>query len=87
MAARDCSTAPLSASASETLLTDAGHDVVGLDTGLYADCTLGPAPAPVPALRVDLRDVRAEHLDTLRERACRALAAVEDRQHVARFEP
>lgn len=40
----------------------AGHDVTGLDTGLFGPCLLGPAPAPVPALRMDLRDVRAEHL-------------------------
>ncbi|MFC7545810.1 NAD-dependent epimerase/dehydratase family protein [Plantactinospora sp. GCM10030261] len=39
------------------LLTAAGHEVTGLDTGLYADCLLGPPPAPVPTRRVDLRDV------------------------------
>jgi nucleoside-diphosphate-sugar epimerase len=44
-----------------TRLRAAGHTVVGLDTGLYADCLLGPAPEPVEALRVDLRDVTAEH--------------------------
>jgi nucleoside-diphosphate-sugar epimerase len=43
-------------------LTAAGHEVVGLDTGLFADCTLGPAPEPVPTLRTDLRDVTAEQL-------------------------
>lgn len=43
------------------MLTDAGHDVVGLDTGLYADGTLGPAPAAVKTLRVDIRDVEPEH--------------------------
>lgn len=43
------------------MLQRAGHDVTGLDTGLFAPCVLGPAPAPVPALRMDLRDVRAEH--------------------------
>lgn len=42
------------------LLTDAGHDVTGLDTGLFAPCLLGPAPAPVPTLRRDLRDVTTE---------------------------
>ena len=26
------------------LLRNAGHEVVGLDTGLFADCTLGPDP-------------------------------------------
>ena len=43
-------------------LAAAGHEVIGLDTGLFADCTLGPAPEPVPTLRVDLRDVTTEHL-------------------------
>jgi nucleoside-diphosphate-sugar epimerase len=43
------------------MLQDAGHDVVGLDIGLFADGTLGPAPAEVKALRVDLRDVLPEH--------------------------
>lgn len=43
------------------MLQEAGHDVVGLDIGLYADGTLGPAPEDVKTLRVDLRDVAAEH--------------------------
>jgi nucleoside-diphosphate-sugar epimerase len=43
-------------------LTAAGHEVVGLDTGLFAECTLGPAPEPVRTLRTDLRDVTAEQL-------------------------
>lgn len=43
------------------VLQQAGHDVTGLDTGLFAPCVLGPAPAPVHTLRMDLRDVRAEH--------------------------
>lgn len=43
------------------MLTAAGHDVVGLDTGWYADGTLGPAPAEVKAYQVDLRDVTEEH--------------------------
>jgi nucleoside-diphosphate-sugar epimerase len=44
------------------ILTEAGHEVVGLDTGLFADCVLGPAPAEVKTLRVDLRDVEPEHV-------------------------
>ncbi|MEU3249810.1 SDR family oxidoreductase [Streptomyces sp. NPDC006997] len=44
------------------VLTAAGHEVVGLDSGLFADCVLGPAPADPPGHRVDLRDVTAEHL-------------------------
>jgi nucleoside-diphosphate-sugar epimerase len=41
-------------------LQAAGHQVVGLDIGLFADCTLGPAPDDVECRRVDLRDVRPE---------------------------
>ncbi|MEJ3747174.1 SDR family oxidoreductase [Actinomycetes bacterium KLBMP 9797] len=40
-------------------LLSAGHDVVGLDIGLYADCTLGHFDDPVATRRVDLRDVTA----------------------------
>jgi nucleoside-diphosphate-sugar epimerase len=54
----------------------AGHEVIGLDTGLYADCTLGPAPQPVPTLRVDLRDVTAEHLAAVAPDAVMHLAAL-----------
>jgi nucleoside-diphosphate-sugar epimerase len=43
-------------------LTAAGHQVVGLDTGLFRRCRFGPEPAPVETLAVDLRDVRAEDL-------------------------
>ena len=43
-------------------LREAGHEVVGLDTGYFADCVLGPAPAEIPALRLDLRDVTPEAL-------------------------
>jgi len=44
-------------------LRASGHEVVGLDTGLFADCLLGPAPEETPAVRVDLRDVTPEPLD------------------------
>lgn len=44
------------------LFQGAGHDVVGLDSDLFADCTFGPQPPAVPALRVDLRDVTADAL-------------------------
>jgi nucleoside-diphosphate-sugar epimerase len=58
------------------LLQDAGHEVVGLDTGLFADCTLGPAPAAVPALRVDLRDVTVDHLSEVAPDAVMHLGAL-----------
>ncbi|GAA2663249.1 SDR family oxidoreductase [Streptomyces lunalinharesii] len=44
------------------VLTAAGHEVVGLDAGLFADCVLGPTPADPPGHRVDLRDVTADHV-------------------------
>ncbi|MFI8458211.1 NAD-dependent epimerase/dehydratase family protein [Kitasatospora sp. NPDC085464] len=44
------------------VLAAAGHEVVGLDAGLFADCVLGPAPADPAGHRVDLRDVTAEHV-------------------------
>jgi nucleoside-diphosphate-sugar epimerase len=44
------------------LLTAAGHEVVGLDTGLFGSFTLGEAPPEVPALHRDVRDVSPEDL-------------------------
>ena len=41
----------------------AGHEVVGLDTYLFEGCEHGPAPEDPPALRMDLRDVKPEHLE------------------------
>ncbi|AZK98020.1 MULTISPECIES: NAD-dependent epimerase/dehydratase family protein [Streptomyces] len=43
-------------------LAAAGHEVTGLDAGLFADCVLGPPPADPPGHRVDLRDLTAEHV-------------------------
>ncbi len=45
------------------LLQAAGHDVVGLDTGFYEDCTFGEAPPAPPTLRMDVRDVTASDLN------------------------
>ncbi len=47
------------------MLRTAGHDVVGLDSGLFEGCLLGPqeALARVPALAKDLRDVAARDLE------------------------
>ena len=39
-----------------------GHEVTGLDTGLYDDCDFDAPPDPTPTLSVDLRDVTPEHL-------------------------
>ncbi|WP_019970717.1 NAD(P)-dependent oxidoreductase [Mycobacterium sp. 141] len=45
------------------VLKSAGHEVIGLDCGFYADCVLGPEPASCTALRVDLRDVTPRQLE------------------------
>ena len=44
------------------VLAAAGHEVTGLDSGLFAECVLGPLPADPDGIRVDLREVRPEHL-------------------------
>lgn len=44
------------------ILQAAGHDVTGLDSGLFEDCVLGPEPHDPPGIRVDLRDVTVEQL-------------------------
>jgi nucleoside-diphosphate-sugar epimerase len=45
------------------ILASAGHEVTGLDSGLFADCVLGSLDTPdVPGLSVDLRDVTVEQL-------------------------
>ncbi|GHE97624.1 NAD-dependent dehydratase [Amycolatopsis deserti] len=44
------------------VLTAAGHEVTGLDSGLFDECVLGPKPQDPPGHRVDLRDVTPEHV-------------------------
>lgn len=44
------------------VLRDAGHEVSGLDSGLFAGCVLGPRPDDPPGEPVDLRDVTADRL-------------------------
>ena len=44
------------------VLAKAGHEVTGLDSGLFADCVLGPPPDDPQGLAVDLREVPAEAL-------------------------
>ncbi|WP_243795012.1 NAD(P)-dependent oxidoreductase [Saccharopolyspora gloriosae] len=45
------------------ILTAAGHEVSGLDSGLFADSVLGALDSPdVPGLTIDLRDVTVETL-------------------------
>lgn len=43
-------------------LLAAGHEVVGLDTFYYEGCDLLPDEAAVETLRLDVRDVRPQHL-------------------------
>jgi nucleoside-diphosphate-sugar epimerase len=44
------------------MLLGAGHEVVGLDSDLFRDCTFTPGVHDVPELRLDLRDVQPKHL-------------------------
>jgi len=45
------------------VLAAAGHEVVGLDSGLFDACLLGPTPNDPPGMTVDLRDVHLNHLE------------------------
>ncbi len=44
------------------MLQHAGHEVVGLDTDLYGNCDFGSAPALIPEIRKDLRDLTRSDL-------------------------
>jgi nucleoside-diphosphate-sugar epimerase len=44
------------------LLARAGHEIVGLDTGLFEGCLLGRAMTVVPSMRLDIRDVTRDDL-------------------------
>ena len=44
------------------MLKAEGHDVTGLDSRLYRDCTFGESPAEIPCLQADVRDVTASDL-------------------------
>ena len=44
------------------LLAQAGHRVVGLDTGYFDPCTLVPETVRVPAVRKDIRDLTTADL-------------------------
>ncbi|AOS65907.1 NAD-dependent epimerase/dehydratase family protein [Actinoalloteichus hymeniacidonis] len=43
------------------VLMGAGHEIVGMDSGLFADCLLGPAVADPGGYRIDIRDATEEH--------------------------
>jgi nucleoside-diphosphate-sugar epimerase len=44
------------------MLQAAGHEVIGLDTDLFAGCDFGKPPAEIPEIRKDLRDITAKDL-------------------------
>ena len=44
------------------ILQDAGHDVTGLDAGLFSACEFGPQPPAPPSRRLDVRDARVMDL-------------------------
>ncbi len=44
------------------LLQSVGHEVVGLDTDLFANCDFGGAPTAIAEIRKDLRDLEASNL-------------------------
>jgi len=43
------------------LFLAAGHEVVGLDSGLYRGCQIGPDPVRIPEFICDIRDATPEH--------------------------
>ena len=45
------------------ILSAAGHEVVGLDTDLYASCDFGDATSDIPEIRKDLRDLTRADLE------------------------
>jgi nucleoside-diphosphate-sugar epimerase len=45
------------------LLRAAGHDVVGLDTDLFAGCEFGVSPQDIAEIRKDIRDLTKEDLE------------------------
>ena len=45
------------------LLIDAGHEVVGLDTGLYEACSFGDRRQEIAGVRLDIRSVEPHHLE------------------------
>ena len=44
------------------MVRDAGHEVVGLDNGLFTNGNLGRAPEEIPSFDMDVRDVTVDHL-------------------------
>ena len=45
------------------LLCSSGHEVIGLDTDLFAGCEFGDAAPDIPAVRKDIRDLTKADLE------------------------
>lgn len=45
------------------MLLDKGHEVTGLDNGLFEQCTFGEPPVAIPEIRKDIRDVVASDVE------------------------
>jgi len=45
------------------MLTSAGHEVIGLDTDLYAGCDFGEASPEIPGVRKDIRNLTRADLE------------------------
>src|SRR5262249_12001590 len=45
------------------ILCSAGHEVVGLDTDLFAGCEFGNPAEQIPEIRKDIRDLTRNDLD------------------------
>src|SRR2546426_2816570 len=45
------------------MLVGAGHEVVGLDSDLFQQCTFSPGIHEVPELQLYLRDIQPKHLE------------------------
>jgi nucleoside-diphosphate-sugar epimerase len=46
-----------------SMLGDAGHDVTGLDAGLFAGCDFGEAAPEIPEIQKDIRDLSMADID------------------------
>ena len=45
------------------MLISAGHEVIGVDSDLFAQCTFGNGPEPIPTLKKDIRDIKEADLE------------------------
>jgi len=45
------------------MLTDAGHQVTGLDSDIFEACTFGDQEVEVPHIKKDIRDVEIKDLE------------------------